>query len=187
RLISTSDLACAVATILIVSIVILTSYMLLPPGKVELPKTPCTVSGPFGRVRGFALHASGRKVYAFLGIPYAEPPVLDRRFKKSVLRRAPVEGDEEQRVPRRRTQVLDASRLKPACLQYAYAGPLRTNSEDCLHLNIWTPQAGCSDFNWSECATKSVIFFLHGGFFQVGGNRNDYLDGRYRRFRETPS
>ncbi|KAM7283946.1 cholinesterase [Ixodes scapularis] len=166
----TSDLACAVATILIASIIILTSYLLLPPVKAEGPDGRIVVSGPFGRVRGLALQASGRRVYAFLGLPYAEPPVLERRFKRTVLRRAPADGDKE---------VLDGLKLLPACLQYAYAEPLRTNSEDCLHLNIWTPQVNRCKPNWSECGTKSVVFFLHGGFFQVGGNRNDHLDGRY--------
>lgn len=93
----TSDLACAVATILIASIIILTSYLLLPPVKAEGPDGLIVVSGPFGRVRGLALQASGRRVYAFLGLPYAEPPLLERRFKRTVLRRAPADGDKEVR------------------------------------------------------------------------------------------
>ncbi|CAN8008254.1 unnamed protein product, partial [Ixodes pacificus] len=181
----TSDLACAVATILIASIIILTSYLLLPPVKAEGPDGLIMVSGPFGRVRGLALQASGRRVYAFLGLPYAEPPVLERRFKRTVLRRAPADGDKEVRslrisyaVRSPSLQVLDGLKLMPACLQYAYAEPLRTNSEDCLYLNIWTPQVNRCKPNWSGCGSKSVVFFLHGGFFQVGGNRNDHLDGR---------
>ncbi|CAN7975867.1 unnamed protein product, partial [Ixodes persulcatus] len=94
---STSDLACAVATILIASIIILTSYLLLSPVEAEGPDGLIMVSGPFGRVRGLALQASGRRVYAFLGLPYAEPPVLERRFKRTVLRRAPADGDKEVR------------------------------------------------------------------------------------------
>ncbi|XP_077557922.1 cholinesterase-like [Haemaphysalis longicornis] len=52
-------------------------------------------------------------------------------------------------------------------------------SEDCLHLNIWTPDATCNASRQPSCANRTVLFFLHGGFFQSGSNRDYPLDGSF--------
>lgn len=43
-----------------------------------------------------------------------------------------------------------------------------TFSEDCLNLNIWTPE------NAENCP---VLVFIHGGAFLTGGNSDTYIDG----------
>ena len=65
---------------------------------------------------------------AFLGIPYAAPPVGDLRWKSPVRAAAWTE-------PRA------AAVRGPACPQLApfTSVPLEGTSEDCLSLNIWTP------------------------------------------------
>ena len=37
-----------------------------------------------GLLRGFVRVINGRNVYYFLGVPYAEPPTGDRRFRPSI-------------------------------------------------------------------------------------------------------
>ncbi|XP_075543718.1 cholinesterase-like [Dermacentor variabilis] len=158
---STSDLACAVATILSAAIVILTSLLLLSPA-VPADHAEVTVVGAFGSVTGFGSLAAGRHVYAFLGVPFAEPPLGKFRFQKA--------------VPRQRS-VMDGRRPGPAC--YQEGARSADVSEDCLHLNIWTPKADCDTARQPSCANRTVLFFLHGGFFQAGSNRDYPLDGSY--------
>ncbi|KAL3249683.1 hypothetical protein MRX96_055892 [Rhipicephalus microplus] len=84
---TTSDLACAVATILSAGIVILTSLVLLSPGSPPV-RAEVTIAGAFGSVTGFGLLAAGRQVYAFLGVPFAEPRLHKDRFQKAIPRNA---------------------------------------------------------------------------------------------------
>ncbi|MHB8575498.1 MAG: carboxylesterase/lipase family protein [Dehalococcoidia bacterium] len=102
-----------------------------------------------GAVQGTA-GADGR---AFLGIPYAAPPVGELRFA------APA-----QHAPW--TGTLQATKPGSTCAQLA--GPLSARgftSEDCLFLNIYTPAAG---------NTLPVIVWIHGGSF-TGGSGNEYV------------
>lgn len=70
-------------------------------------------------------------VVAFLGLPFAEPPVDGLRFKPPVAISA-------------WDSPVDASEFGPACPQPVESGTgqLYSNqSEDCLTLNVWTPSA----------------------------------------------
>ncbi|KAH8026128.1 hypothetical protein HPB51_016439 [Rhipicephalus microplus] len=158
---TTSDLACAVATILSAGIVILTSLVLLSPGSPPV-RAEVTIAGAFGSVTGFGLLAAGRQVYAFLGVPFAEPWLHKDRFQKAM-----------PRTP----ATMNAQRPGPACYQEDAVGS--DLSENCLHLNIWTPEATCDATRQPSCANRTVLFFLHGGFFQTGSNRDYPLDGSY--------
>jgi para-nitrobenzyl esterase len=104
-------------------------------------------------------------VRAFLGIPYAQPPVGDLRW------RAPqplVSWD----------GVRAANHLAASCYQEEpkpfgpYTGPFLIEperSEDCLFLNVWTPGGNASK--------RPVYFFIHGGAFQAGGSSVPANDG----------
>ena len=108
---------------------------------------PVAVDG--GRIEGVKL-ASG--VSAWLGVPFAAPPLRELRWKPP----QPVAAWQG---------VLHADRPAPECLQ-----PLRgsrqnhyfgneATSEDCLYLNIWAPAA----------ARKApVIVWIYGGGFNIG-------------------
>lgn len=116
------------------------------------------VDAPAGAVRGEA--ANG--VNVFRGLPYALPPTGWRRW------RPPVEA------PRWR-ETRDATRFGPACHQptsrgvsiYA-AAEAPTMSEDCLSLNIWTPE-GVRD--------APVFVWIHGGALTTGAGSEAMYDG----------
>ena len=117
--------------------------------------TPGQVTTDRGPVLG---HGDGT-ITAFLGVPYAAPPVGALRW------RPPVAHDPW-------TQPIDAAALGPACAQSAgglgQAGPY---SEDCLTLNVWTP-------NPTSAARAPVMVFLHGGAFVHGSSNQAGYDGR---------
>ena len=72
---------------------------------------------------------------AFLGIPYAEPPVGDLRF------RAPVPLDTERIISYTENKVISADQYPDFCIQGSIgegdAGG--AGSEDCLKVNIYAP------------------------------------------------
>lgn len=107
-----------------------------------------TVATQFGQIQG-ALNGSS---YQFLGIPFAKPPIDSLRWK------APQNPDAWS------TTLLTNS-FSPVCPQKRYNQNDTTftleGDEDCLYLNIWTPQIGAGN--------KPVMVFIHGGGNQQGG------------------
>lgn len=94
-------------------------------------------------------------VYQFRNIPYAKPPVGNLRFAKPEVY-GPWEG------------VLDGSEFGPSCLQevpqeFKRMLPHHRQSEDCLSLNVYTPQGPLN-----TASTKSVMVWIHGGAFSFG-------------------
>ena len=100
-----------------------------------------------GRVRGEALG----KGATFRGIPFAAPPTGEMRWRDSV----PVAHW---------TGVRDAREFGPACPQRREDGqPALDQSEDCLNLNVVTP-----DLN---ARGMPVLVSIHGGAYAFGSNR----------------
>lgn len=117
------------------------------------------VDAPAGQVSG----TTSGTTRVFKGIPYALPPIGERRWK------AP--------APMQRWQgVRSATTFGPACVQptpkaasvYSPTTPLPT-SEDCLSLNIWSPR---------NAAKAPVLVWIHGGALLTGSSREDLYDGR---------
>ncbi|XP_049522381.1 acetylcholinesterase-1-like [Dermacentor silvarum] len=167
RYITVADLACAVATVLAIAVLIL-SLTLFVSRPLDFGAKNVFVSGHFGRVQGLSHKVFGHTdVYAFLGVPYAHPPVGELRFRRTFT---------DYDIDARRGLLIDATGPKPACVQSSPDKLLSAISEDCLHLSIWTTSRECHS---PDCANKAVLVFLHGGFFQMGGNMHPLYDGKY--------
>jgi len=125
-------------------------------------KVDTTVGTVYGLINGTHPH-----VAQFLGIPYAEPPIGERRWTPSVVK-SPV-GD------------IDATSFSPSCPQYdtsipsvyeidarefLISGP---TSEDCLTLSIWAP---FTQNNFTE--KLPVIVWIYGGGQLTGGAQIEY-------------
>ncbi|MBL8378016.1 MAG: carboxylesterase family protein [Burkholderiales bacterium] len=119
--------------------------------------TTTIVDTALGRVAGE--HHGG--VLRFRGIPYAAAPVGALRLRSP-----------QPHVPW--TGVRDATAAGPASLQTLGGNqtwmnePIPDQSEDCLFLNVWTPDTG---------ARLPVLFWLHGGATRNGHGAAPGIDG----------
>jgi para-nitrobenzyl esterase len=116
---------------------------------------PATASGPVtgtanGPVRGLANGA----VDEFLGIPYAAPPVGALRWQPP-------------RPPANWSGARDATQFAPHCPQPAGPFGQASTSEDCLHLNVFTPSRKHAGSRFP------VMVWIHGGAL-VTGESDDY-------------
>lgn len=112
-----------------------------------------------GSLEGMLITRLDRPVYAFFGVPYAKPPVDKLRFRKP----QPLE-----RWPKR----IHAFNKQASCIQYMSGGSssrinedFNGQSENCLYLNIWVPNAIKSSLARDK---KPVLVWLHGGAFLMG-------------------
>ncbi len=122
--------------------------------------SPTVVQTDSGTVAGRVLDSGVR---AWLGIPFARPPVRDLRWKEA--------------EPQAWTGVYNADRKMSACIQVLrphninhYFGEEPT-SEDCLYLNIWAPAGAAPD------SRLPVIVFIYGGGGTVGSSGMANYDG----------
>lgn len=112
---------------------------------------------------------------AFLGIPYAAPPTGEGRWKPP---RPPASWEgvrvsdalgpacpQEDRSQKIRRVVVTALGGDPDALPTAGPPPLGPTSEDCLTLNVWTPQL--------RGEKRPVMVWLHGGSFAFGSGGED--------------
>ena len=105
-------------------------------------------------------------VEAFLGIPYAEPPLGSLRWRPP---RSPAPWAGTRAADHFSASCMQRPRSAgPWTPEYRPAGPL---SEDCLSINIWTP---------ARVGTErlAVMVWIHGGSFKSGSASTPVLDGR---------
>ncbi|KAH7953429.1 hypothetical protein HPB49_008111 [Dermacentor silvarum] len=183
--VSAADVACGLATILVVGVLIVALIVLTDRGSPDSrkQKTEVVIRGPFGVLRGILQPVTSRNFsYSFFGVPFAQPLSETKRFRPSqvqVVRKSLPTSTSQTNIPPLGRQVLNASYPRPACIQPLPLGVTRAVSEDCLHLNIWTPYPNCTERNLPVCARRTVLFFVHGDNFQEGGNNDRLLDARY--------
>src|SRR5690348_10298835 len=114
------------------------------------------VETQYGKVQGYEQGA----ISVWKGIPFAQPPTGQRRF------RAP-------QPPEPWTDVREATSFSPMAPQVAEMGASmvgaigaeravdqRPMSEDCLYLNVWSPG--------TEGQKRPVMVYIHGGAFTLG-------------------
>jgi para-nitrobenzyl esterase len=115
------------------------------------------VNAPVGPIQG----VSEQNLYVYKGIPYAEAPIGDNRWKPPV-----------PKTPW--SDVRLATEFGHACVQPSnkipniYSSNLGATSEDCLSLNIWTPE---------NAENAPVFVWIHGGSLVKGSSKEDMYDG----------
>jgi para-nitrobenzyl esterase len=117
-----------------------------------------TVTLASGSLAGNERDAGG--ILSFKGIPYAAPPVGERRWQAP----APAAAW---------SGVRDARTFGSKCWAAApYGGPVETAgvSEDCLFVNVWTGASNTAE-------KRPVMVWLHGGGFQFGTGGSPLFDG----------
>ncbi|XP_053305783.1 uncharacterized protein LOC128468037 [Spea bombifrons] len=116
-----------------------------------------------GKLLGRTMSVMGteRRVHAFLGVPFAKPPVGELRFASP-------------QPPEPWSSIRDASKQPAICLQPATSLEMLSDffkreiiippvSEDCLLLNLFTPADRRQD------SKLPVLVFIHGGGLSMGG------------------
>ncbi len=115
-------------------------------------RDPLEVQTDSGGVRG-VMQGETR---AFLGVPYAAPPVGELRWRPPQ-RAAAWEG------------VRDAVQTGLQCPQsFSLGGP--GGDEDCLFVNVWSPP---------DASGRPVLVWLHGGAFIFGSGGDSYYNGKH--------
>ncbi|GFN80691.1 carboxylic ester hydrolase [Plakobranchus ocellatus] len=116
-----------------------------------------------GIARGYDRQASEtfKPYFAYYGIPFAEPPVGELRF----LPPRPFAGNGPAS-----SSVITSPSFRERCYQTAIPTDFKM-SEDCLHLNIFTPPDA------SPARSKKVMVWIHGGGFLLG-EASSYIPSR---------
>ena len=111
-----------------------------------------TVTG--GQIRGATIQQGGA---VFKGIPYAQPPIGDLRWREPM----PVKPW---------TGVREASEFGAICPQASrFIQKAVQVTEDCLFLNVWTPE-------WPSRSRKPVMVWIPGGGNFAGGSNGTFAD-----------
>ena len=101
-----------------------------------------------------------KKITFYLGIPYAKPPVGERRWKAP----EPLDASEA---------VFEAKHFGASAIQVDHKGSIlkrHRQSEDCLTLNIWVDAQNAE-------VKKPVLVLFHNGDFTYGGSVDPLLYG----------
>ncbi|KAK2164457.1 hypothetical protein LSH36_63g06038 [Paralvinella palmiformis] len=112
----------------------------------------------YGLLRGFADQDRFNRSYdAFLGVPFAKPPIGDLRWQVP------------DQPPESWSHIRNATEFSPHCIQiisdlYRFIGFGRNDSEDCLYLNIYVP----GSVEEALANPLPVMVFFYGGAYAVG-------------------
>lgn len=122
----------------------------------EPPASSLLVNTTEGVVRG----RQEKETQSFLGIPFAAPPVGERRWQPP-------------QPPARFSSVYDATFFRADCASPKSSDYIKFDklSEDCLYLNVYRPNPGATD------ALLPVMVFLYGGSWEYGGSSFPIYEG----------
>ncbi|XP_060547133.1 cholinesterase-like isoform X3 [Pantherophis guttatus] len=139
--------------------------LLFPLASSSASKGDTVVRTSSGPIKGKQVLAGLGSVTAYLGIPYAEPPLGKLRFQKPL-----------PHPPWKQT--LEATSFGNSCLQFIFQdvpeadmwSPKTPLSEDCLSLNIWVPHPQPS-------SPVPVLVWIHGGGYIMGTSSLELYNG----------
>ncbi|XP_049514226.1 uncharacterized protein LOC125941284 [Dermacentor silvarum] len=109
-----------------------------------------------GRLVGSTVTVDGVALSRFLGIPFAQSTVGDRRFAVPLPLAEPGE----------KCAVREYVEPRPPCAQWNNGRVL--GSEDCLHVNVWTPAATVGDN--ARGGGRALVVAVSGEWFDTGSN-----------------
>src|ERR1700733_3909858 len=119
-----------------------------------------------GKIRGVVENG----INVFKGVPYAEPPEGDLRFR-APRKLQPWTGVRDAfEFGNRAMQDDNAFALPPALLKLIGGRELPPMSENCLVLNVWTPAV-------NDGRKRPVMFWCHGGAFIAGSGDSPWYEG----------
>ncbi len=104
---------------------------------------------------------------AFLGVPYAAPPVGELRWKPPQPRESWKGTRPADHFAASCQQAIEPNGFGPWTAEYVVSGDV---SEDCLYLNVWTPAHTKQD-------RLPVLFWIYGGGFMQGSASVPIYDG----------
>lgn len=98
---------------------------------------------------------NGRSFLRFSGIPYAQPPINELRFRSP------------QKLIKFEQQELDCTKERDACIHKSTLTGQYVGSEDCLNLNVYIPV--------QDDPTKklAVMVYIHGGALKYDSNSKE--------------
>ncbi|VDM78178.1 unnamed protein product [Strongylus vulgaris] len=128
------------------------TLLLICTGTIVVAQNYVTVKTSYGVVQGRSVDYGDDRSQLyygqadiFLGIPYAQAPIGNLRFKRAV-------------DPMPYNQIYDATYYRPKCPQL-YAGDYV--NEDCLYLNVFTPKVR-PELNLQLQSWSAVMVFIDG-------------------------
>ncbi|KAF2009115.1 para-nitrobenzyl esterase [Aaosphaeria arxii CBS 175.79] len=160
----------ALALIIILLVALLPPLLLRRAKASDSAPLGLTIETTAGPVTGF-VDDTTPNVAQFLGIPYAEQPVGERRWLPA--------------VTKAREESIDATNFGKNCPQIEDNSPGITRNdvpefivpvddigEECLVLNVWAPRGSKK----GRTERLPVIVWIYGGGFQNGGGNVQYLN-----------
>ncbi|XP_012244536.1 esterase FE4-like isoform X1 [Bombus impatiens] len=126
------------------------------------------VTTRFGQVQGLLSRSTrGRLVAHYLGIPFAQPPVDDLRFRSP------------RPWIRNWTETFLATEYAPVCVQVTEQGHF-IGEEDCLYLNVYVPLISEENGDgYEEKRALPVMVYVHGGMYATNGGNNRQVPPEY--------
>jgi para-nitrobenzyl esterase len=144
--------------------------LLLPPASAPADESPTPdptlVQIDSGPITGKTADARG-DIHAWLGIPFAAPPVGHRRWRPPA---APAPWDETRACVEFGSPCLQPWTPTPGVPNPQPPKHLRNMSEDCLTLNVWAPADRTGK-------PRPVMVWIHGGGFAMGAGSFSYYRG----------